>query len=376
MALYARVSTQEQTKGQYPSCQSQIEELEALCKAKGWRIVEAIKDEGVSAGSRKRRGLSRLRWMMETEQIDGLLCTWYDRLTRSRDFYVLDKEFKTHRVDLITLHDPTDRHSASGRFMETLLVAAKTYEREQTSEKVRTKMQMRAEQGLWNGGPVPFGFKRDEETKILLPNDEMKPLIQQMFQVYVETRSDFKVRDWLKARQIPAPGGNPVWSVGTLRDLLSNRRYIGEIEINKPSRGNVEAPETQAYRVVKAPHDAMIPLGLWELAQGLREQKAAGQTNNPGAVRSRGRSYTWSKDQRVYPLQGLMSCAVCGSPMTPHYVFHKAGKGRRKDSFINHYVCTLHRKYGTSCDHHNRVLARTAFWRAPQRLGCWRECKN
>jgi hypothetical protein len=81
----------------------------------------------------------------------------------------------------------------------------------------------------------------------------MKPLVQQMFQVYIETRSDFKVRDWLKARQIPAPGGNPVWSVGTLRDLLSNRRYIGEIEINKPSKGNVEAPEAQAYRVVKAP---------------------------------------------------------------------------------------------------------------------------
>ena len=44
--------------------------------------------------------------------------------------------------------------------------------------------------------------------------------------------------------------------------------------------------------------------------------------------------------------------------MTPHYVFHKAGKGRRNDSFINHYVCTTHRKYGTSCDHRNRVLAR------------------
>lgn len=44
--------------------------------------------------------------------------------------------------------------------------------------------------------------------------------------------------------------------------------------------------------------------------------------------------------------------------MTPHYVLHKAGKGRRNDSFINHYVCTKHRKHGTSCDHRNRVLAR------------------
>ncbi len=74
----------------------------------------------------------------------------YDRLMRTRDFYILDKEFTTHNVEFITLHDPTDRRTASRRFLETMLVAAKTYEREQTGEKVRTKMRMRAEKGLWN----------------------------------------------------------------------------------------------------------------------------------------------------------------------------------------------------------------------------------
>ncbi len=358
MALYARVSTQEQTKGQYPSCESQIEELEAHCKAKGWHVEAVIKDEAVSAGSLKRPGLSRLRSLVEDEQIDGVVCTWYDRMTRSRDFYVLDKEFKTHNVSFITLHDPTDRHTASGRFMETLLVAAKTYEREQTGEKVHTKMQMRAEKGLWNGGYVPFGFRREDPTHVILPNEKMTSLVQQLFQVYVETRSDFAVRDWLRARQIPAPNGNPVWSVGTLRDLLSSRRYIGEIEINKQNEDRSEVPESEAYRIVKAPHGEIVPRELWELAQSLRQEKAEANPNNPSVVRSRGRSYAWSKDQRVYPLQGLLSCAICGSLMTPHYVFHKAGKGRRNDSFINHYVCTKHRKYGTSCDHRNRVLAR------------------
>jgi hypothetical protein len=105
--------------------------------------------------------------------------------------------------------------------METLLVAAKTYERKQTGEKVRTKMQMRAEKGLWNGGYVPFGFRREEQAHVMLPDEKRTALVQQLFQVYVETRSDFAVRDWLQARQIPAPNGNPVWSVGTLRDLLS-----------------------------------------------------------------------------------------------------------------------------------------------------------
>ena len=125
MVLYARVSTQEQTKGNYPSCESQVEELEGFCQSRGWQAYEAIRDEAISAGSLKRPGLSRLRWLVQSGQVDGVLCTWYDRMTRSRDFYVLDKEFKTHNVEFLTLHDPTDRHTASGRFLETMLVAAK-----------------------------------------------------------------------------------------------------------------------------------------------------------------------------------------------------------------------------------------------------------
>lgn len=360
VALYARVSTQEQTRGQYPSCESQIEELEAYCKAQGWQVNETIKDEGISAGSLKRPGLSYLRHLVTTGQIDGVLCTWYDRLTRSRDFYVLDNEFKAQDVEFVTLHDPTDRHTASGRFMETMLVAAKTYEREQTGEKVRTKMRMRAEKGMWNGGLVPFGFVKDPQSHILMPDPKTAPLVGQLFQVYVEKRSDFAVRDWLKQRQIPAPRGKVVWTVGTIRDLLCNRRYIAEIEINKPNKGLTDVPEDRAYRIVKAPHEPLIARELWENAQATRQEKARQHPNNPGALRSQGRSYTWAKDQRVYPLQGLLTCAICGSLMTPHYVYHKAGKGRRKESFIHHYVCTKARKYGRDCDHSNRILARVA----------------
>ena len=232
--------------------------------------------------------MTRLRRLVEDGQIDGVVCTWHDRLTRSRDFYVLDKEFKTHNVSFIRLHAPTDRHTASGRFMEMLLVAAKTYEREQTGEKVHTKMQMRAEKGLWNGGYVPFGFRREEPTHVMLPDESMTTLVQQLFQTYVETRSDFAVRDWLQARKIAAPNGNPVWSVGTLRDLLSNRRYIGEIEINKQNEGRDEVPASEAYRIVKAPHGEIVPRELWELAQSLRQQKAADNPNNLAVVRSRG----------------------------------------------------------------------------------------
>jgi site-specific DNA recombinase len=360
MALYARVSTQEQTKGQYPSCESQIEEMEAACKAKGWHVQEIIKDEGVSAGTLKRKGISHLRWLIESGQVDGVMCTWYDRLVRTRDFYVLDNEFNQHNVEFVTLHDPTDRHTASGRFLETMLVAAKTYEREQTGEKVRTKMRMRAEKGMWNGGAVPFGFKREAQAQLLLPDEKQTSIVQQMFQTYVETQSDFKVRDWLRAHHVAAPGRKAEWMPSSIRDLLTNRRYIAEIEINRDNKGIEGLPEFEQYRILPAPHDPIISRELFELAQATRANRAALSPHRGG--KGKGHNYSLNQCQRVYLMQSNMVCGVCGWAMSPHYVYHKPNEKekRRTASYIYHYTCAQKMKYRQAVDHSNRVLARVA----------------
>jgi DNA invertase Pin-like site-specific DNA recombinase len=360
VALYARVSSEEQTRGNYPSCTSQVEELEAACRARGWQAYRVIKDEGFSAGSLKRPGLSELRWLVQNGEIDGIACTWYDRLTRSRDFYTLDREFKEHQVEFITLHDPTDRHTASGRFLETMLVAAKTYEREQTGEKVRTKMQMRAEKGMWNGGRVPFGFRYEAETQRLLPREDQLPLIEQVFQVYVDTRSDFAVRDWLRAHNVPAYRGKSEWTPTSVREMLSNRRYIAEVEINRHNRGVAGLPEFDAYRVIAAAYEPLVSRELFETAQAIRRERAAQSPHRGG--KGKGQSYSRNQCGRVYLLQSNMVCGICGAAMSPHYVFHKAGgkEKRRKDSYIYHYTCAEKMKYRQAVAHSNRVLARVA----------------
>lgn len=259
MALYARVSTEEQTKGNYPSCTSQLEELATECEVQNWAAEYFISDEGYTAGTLRRPGLQQIRELVAAELIDGIVCTWYDRLTRSREFYILDHEFHNHNVQFITLHDSTDTSTASGRFMESVLVAAKTYDREQTSEKVRTKMRMRLEKGLHNGGMVPFAFLEDKKTQLLIPDAERIPILEQMFGVYIDTQSDFAVRDWLKAHGICTVRGAAQWQVGTISSLLTNRRYIGEIEVNRHNKGLAGLKNEDAYRIVQAPHPPLVP---------------------------------------------------------------------------------------------------------------------
>ena len=115
-----------------------------------------------------------------------VVCTWYNRLIGSREFFHLDMEFRDNDVQLKTLHDPVDRNTASGRMMESLLVAMKTFENEQTGEKVFTKMQQRKEKGMWNGSHIPFGFRKDKDTDILLPDPDKADLLQSIFRVFAE----------------------------------------------------------------------------------------------------------------------------------------------------------------------------------------------
>lgn len=368
VALYARVSTEEQTRGNYPSCTSQVEELEAACRARGWAAQRVIKDEGYSAGSLKRPGMSELRWLVQNGEIEAVACTWYDRLTRSRDFYTLDREFKEHGIEFVTLHDPTDRHTASGRFLETMLVAAKTYEREQTGEKVRTKLRMRAEKGMWNGGHVPFAFRYEADTQLLVPREDQVPLVAQMFQTYVDTRSDYAVRNWLRTHSIPAYKGKPEWTPTSIREMLTNRRYIAETELNKKNQHVTGLPEADAYRVVAALYEPLVSRELFERAQRVRHERALESPNqNRGGKRKGsgngvGKSYSRNQCGRVYLLQSNMVCGLCGAAMTPHYVFHKAGgkEKRRSDSYVYHYTCAHKMKYRQAVTHSNRVLARVA----------------
>jgi site-specific DNA recombinase len=356
MVLYARVSTEEQTRGNYPSCDSQIEELEAECIRRGWEAYRIIKDEGHSAGSLRRPGLTEMRHLVQNGQVEGVLCTWYDRLTRSRDFYTLENEFKANSVDFITLHDPADTRTAAGRFMESMIVAAKTYERDQTSEKVRIKMRMRQEKGLHQGGLVPFGFRCDPVTKMLSPDPDKAAIIEQMFRTYIENRSDFAVRDWLQAHQVPSPRGEALWRVSTIRDLLSNRRYIGEIEVNRKNKDVGDLSEETSYRIIPAPHEPLIPREMWEMAQAVRQEKARQSPNRIGKPRS----LSQTQCGRVYPLQGVFLCGECGHSMTPWYVHHKPGHHRRTESFIHYYLCAKQQRAWTATDHKNMVLARRA----------------
>src|ERR1700686_3027873 len=80
LALYARVSTEEQREGQ--NIDSQVSELERFSRDMGWLIVGTYKDEGWSGGVMERPELDRLRDDAQKGVFDAILVNYVDRLAR------------------------------------------------------------------------------------------------------------------------------------------------------------------------------------------------------------------------------------------------------------------------------------------------------
>ncbi len=77
----------------------------------------------------------------------------------------------------------------------------------------------------------------------------------------------------LLSAQRRAPGG-------AIRCILTNRRYIAEIEINRQNKGLEGLPELEQYRVARAPYEPMVPVELFEFAQTIRRENAALPVNS------------------------------------------------------------------------------------------------
>src|SRR6202035_5806762 len=80
LAIYARVSTDEQKEGQ--TIDSQVAELERFARDKGWLITGVYKDEGWSGGMMDRPELDRLRDDAQKDVFEAALINDVDRLAR------------------------------------------------------------------------------------------------------------------------------------------------------------------------------------------------------------------------------------------------------------------------------------------------------
>ncbi|MBO4235220.1 MAG: recombinase family protein [Firmicutes bacterium] len=95
----------------------------------------------------------------------------------------------------------------------------------QLSEKVTRGLYQRAEQGKYNGGQMPLGFKKGEDGHYAL-DPQTAPVIKEIFQRISEGETAVSVMEDLNKRGIKTSQGKP-FTKNSLYSILRNERYAG-----------------------------------------------------------------------------------------------------------------------------------------------------
>ncbi len=148
VALYARVSTSEQTTA------PQLDALEAYATARSLDVVEVYTDEGVSGSKDRRPALDELMAKAKRRSFDAVAVVKLDRLARStRHLTQLAGELEALSVDLIVVDQGIDTSTPAGRLLFNVLAAIGEFELDLIRERTRAGLRAARKRGKRLGRP-------------------------------------------------------------------------------------------------------------------------------------------------------------------------------------------------------------------------------
>lgn len=230
---YIRVSTEEQANdGQ--SIDAQRAMITRYCELHELEGLEFVMDAGISGSTLERPGLQRIVAEAEAGEIDQVVVTAIDRLSRStRDVLHLVVDVFDGDVGFHSVKQSLDTSSAMGRFVLTQWAALAELERGLISERTSDALQQKVSKGE-RVGRAPFGFRPGPGE--LDPDPETMEHVYTMFEMRANGARLQQIADHLNERGIPSSRGGR-WGAGSVKYVLGNTVYARHLFQTHVDRG-------------------------------------------------------------------------------------------------------------------------------------------
>lgn len=308
---------------------------------KKMEVVE-LKDDGYSGKNLNRPGVQQLLEMVRKQQISCIIVKDMSRF--SRDYLVLgqytEQILPFMGIRFIAINDSYDSSECEGGVGE-IDVAFKAllydFYSEDLSQKIKTSLTVRKEQGKFMNVYAPYGYRRCEHDRYQLEIEpEGAEVIRRIFSEYASGKSMSKIALGLNADGIDSPAvyikkrdgksyfrmeiQDQDWSTFAISRILRNETYRGTAVYHKAhnrilgSGGGGTFYPKEEWKRVEGAYPALIDDRTYKTVQ----KKLEGNKR-------------WSKAHEMHVLSGKVCCGGCGYSMQHSY------HGRPK------YVC--HRQY-------------------------------
>ncbi|WP_394861378.1 recombinase family protein [Clostridium perfringens] len=348
IAIYCRVSTEEQSENGY-SIDEQERLLEEWCKKMGYVIYKCYSDRGISGKNIKDRpALKELLSDAKAGKFDMVISWKINRVSRKlEDVLKIVNILEKNNITFKSYSEPFETDTPAGRMQFQMMALIGEFERGTIAQNVKMGMIAKAKSGNWCGGRV-LGYdlvpnnSPEEEKKgknKLEINEKEAEIVRFIFNEYSKGKGYKAITNKMNKLGYKTKKGNN-FSVGSIRDILTNPVYIGEIRYNvrqnwsEKRRRNINPNPIR----VKGKHEAIIDRELWDKVQLILESKKG-------------------KPSRIYdgeyPLTGILRCPKCGAGMVISRTTNTLADGTKKR--IAYYCCGNWKNKGTSVCNSNTI---------------------
>ncbi|MFC1919217.1 recombinase family protein [Chloroflexota bacterium] len=298
-ALYARVSREEQMEGY--SIDAQRRAFQTLCQTRDWTPHQEYIEEGRSAHTEninKRPVFKSAIADTEARQFDVLIIHKVDRFSRkeriTKEYF---EKLGNAGVGFLSIMEQMDFSTPWGKFTLTMLGGLAELYSDNLSQETKKGWAERKAQGLYCG-LLPFGAMKSEDGVPVPDTREIRVnghcitnydgLIT-AFKLAAQGKTYREVAITLSSYGYRTAGnqGNRPFSKDTIRDMLQNRFYLGELPNGSSGW-------------VKGRHNAFVSDDLFKAVQ---KQRIRRLTNKR----------TINTKSSTYSLSTLMRSRKCGS---------------------------------------------------------------
>lgn len=351
VAAYCRVSTDDEEQlTSYEAQQTYY--TDKIMTNRDWTMAGIFADEGITGTSaRKRPEFLRMIRQCRQKKIDIILTKSISRFARNTvDCLNYIRVLRELGIAVIFEKENINTLEADSEILITMLGAFAQAESESISANVRWGKRQAMREGkahIQYNRLYAYEKGEDGNPKII---PEQAKVVQSIYDQYLTGASLRMIQERLESQQIPNGAGNIHWTLSSIRSILTNEKYCGDVLLQKTyvsdciSRKVIRNTGQLPMYLVQNHHEGIVDRKTFDAVQTEMARRNAGKSPSKKNAITGMTSYA-SK----YALSERLVCGECGT-LYRRCTWSRKGKKRVV------WRCVSRLDYGTKYCHHSPTL--------------------
>ena len=314
VAAYCRVSTEDEE--QQTSYNTQMDYFrDKIMTNPHWIMAGVFADEGISATSTKKRTeFQKMLRKCKQGKIDLILTKSVSRFARNTlDCIGITRELKNLGVAVYFEKENINTMESDSEFVLTILGSLAQAESESISKNVAWGKRQAMKSGKVSNFGKVYGYRLDE-NKIPHIVPEEAENVRRIFDWYLAGASVTTIVERLTSEGIPTSTSKNKWTESTIRSLLRNEKFCGDVIQQKTfvadviSKRIVKNNGQLPKYLIKNHHEPIISREIFYKVQ----TEITRRNNKIKTAEDTARDFY--KYSSKHALTGIVICNECGSP--------------------------------------------------------------